>query len=93
MKNDSLLNLFELASDFGEDPVAEELSSSTSTGGSRGYAYYRGMRIRLSHSVINVVDSKPLTEFQDLFEELGYGMGQDEITEWLQSDVSDSGVH
>ena len=37
--NDSLLNLFELASDFGEDPVAEELSSSTSTGGSRGYAY------------------------------------------------------
>ena len=51
------------------------------------------MPIRLSHSAINVVDSKPLTEFQDLFEELGYGMGLDEITEWLQSDVSDSGVH
>lgn len=49
--------------------------------------------ILLQRAVINqLYTTDDQVEFQSLFNELGFEIGQEEICEWLQSDFSDSGV-
>lgn len=96
---DPLAELFELACDLGED--TEDLlplqSPSKSTG---GFAYWRGIRIRLSHNdeitsatqPLDLSEPENLDEFQSMFEELGFEMDKGVISEWLESESSISGV-
>ena len=91
---DPLSKVFELACDFGEE--TEKLPSlQSSSEPHRGYAYWRGVRFRLAHdgkSSPSATEPDSAAEFQSLFEELGFELNDEEISEWLDSDSSNTGV-
>lgn len=97
--SDPLAELFELACDLGED-TEDLLPLQSPSGSTGGFAYWRGIRIRLSHNdeitsatqPLDLSEPENLDEFQSMFEELGFEMDKGVISEWLESESSISGV-
>ena len=90
---ESLSSLFELAASDSTDTEEPALVPPVDITSKLGYGYFRGFRIRYNHDGNTVAPSpKTSCEFMNMFEELGFDLSQGEISEWLESDTSDSGV-
>ncbi len=48
--------------------------------------------MKLAHNNKTTLTGQTLLEFQSMFSELGFDLNQQEIVEWIDSDVNDSGV-
>ena len=63
--------------------------------GSKGYALWRGLRVRIQAEQTqlprNEEDGEDICEFHCLFHELGLNIGQEELSDWLSSDLQDTG--
>ena len=68
------------------DPLAESTSPEFVTTGSKGYALWRGFRIRIQQQQTEELprnDVEDAQEFHCLFQELGLNIEQEELSEWL----------
>ena len=98
-----LASLYNLA--VPDDESADNSSSPPQPRGSYGYAMWRGLRLRISHSdgqesttgpsrksVSAVDDDVQVEDFQTMFRELGIEIDPSDIVSWLDSDIGNSGV-
>ena len=96
-----LSELFKQTSDYEKDTECLSLPAAhASSKYNGGHAYWRGLRIRLSHhdtdiespAAIQPDESVNLDEFQNMFKELGFEIDNEKIDDWLESDCSNSGI-
>lgn len=90
-----LPSVLEDALQEGDEPVTESTSPQFVTTGSKGYALWRGIRIRIQRQQTEELPRSDCVEdaqeFQCLFQELGLNIDLGEISDWLSSDLRDTG--
>ena len=98
-----LASLYNLA--VPDDESGDNSSSPPQPRGSYGYAMWRGLSLRISHSdgqesitgpscksVSAIDDDVQVEDFQTMFRELGIEIDPTDIVSWLDSDIGNSGV-
>lgn len=94
--------LFDEASGSNDLLTVRDVQSKSSTSTTDGFshAYIQGIRIRPLHTSLDLEDSQSssssdaetlISEFQSLFDQVGYHLQGDDISEWLEYDQNDPG--